>query len=215
MTSEWQNGADEVFRDDWPEEPTAVLTEWLPGNEDPARPTMVVATVDQSGAPDSRTQLLTAWDSSGFYAHSDSRARKIAQLEHDPRVAFTMHLAADAHQITVQGIASVADAEELEWAFAHRSPYLQQLAWQNTVEFASLPRLDRVKAWEDFQTDHPEGFTAPPTWTGSLIRPLRITFWVGSTITASRRVEYTRPASAVALGESLDASSWTVTQLAG
>lgn len=212
MTSEWQRGGgDTVVRDDWPEEPTPVLREWLPDNEDPARPTMVVATVDETGAPDGRTQLLTAWDASGFYLHSDDRARKVTQLAHEPRISLTMHLGADAHQITVQGVADPADAEELEWAFAHRSPYLQQLAWQNTVEFARLPRLDRVKAWEDFQADHLDGFTAPPTWTGHLVRPTRITFWVGSTVTASRRVEYTR---SVPLGPLAD-SSWTVTQLAG
>ena len=211
MTSEWQNGSDEVFRDDWPDDPTPVLTEWLPDNEDQARPVITVATVDESGAPDSRTQLLTAWDADGFYLHSDSRARKIGQLANDPRVSLTMHLGADAHQITVQGVAEIADAAELEWAFAHRSPYLQQLAWQNTVEFASLPRLDRVKAWEDFHADHAEGFTAPPTWTGFLVRPRRITFWVGSTVTASRRVEYARDT----VGEELAESVWTVTQLAG
>ncbi len=214
MTSEWQTGGgDTVFRDDWPDEPTPVLLDWLPDNEDPARPTMVVSTVDETGAPDGRTQLLSAWDASGFYLHSDARARKIAQLANDPRISLTMHLAADAHQISVQGVAEVAEPAELEWAFERRSPYLQQLAWQNTVEFASLPRLDRVKAWEDFQADHPEGFTAPPTWTGYLVRPSRITFWVGSTVTASRRVEYSRPASSLA--EPLGTSAWTVTQLAG
>lgn len=213
MTSEWQNGGAETFRDDWPAGPTPVLTEWLPSNDDPARPTMVVATVDETGAPDGRTQLLTAWDSAGFYLHTDARARKVAHLERDPRISLTMHLAADAHQISVQGIAEFADAAELEWAFVNRSPYLQQLAWQNTIEFASLPRLDRVKAWEDFQADHPEGFTPPPTWTGFLVRPTRITFWVGSTVTASRRVEYSRPTSSLA--EDLDSSAWTVTQLAG
>jgi pyridoxamine 5'-phosphate oxidase len=214
MTSEWQNGGgDTVFRDDWPDEPTPVLREWLPENEDPARPLMTVATLDETGAPDSRTQLLSAWDGDGFFWHSDSRARKITQLARDPRISLTLHLPADARQLTVQGVAQLADSAELEWAFTRRSPYLQQLAWQNTVEFASLPRLDRVKAWEDFRADHPEGFTPPPTWTGYVVRPTRITCWVGSTVTASRRVEYSRPASA--LSEALDGSSWTVTQRAG
>lgn len=213
MTSEWQAGGAGGFRDDWPEDPTPVLTEWLPDNEDPSRPTMVVATVDESGAPDSRTQLLSAWDARGFFAHSDSRARKMAQIANDPRVALTIHLGADAHQITVQGVASIADPDELTWAFERRSPYLQQLAWQNTIEFASLPRRDRVNAWNDFHADHPEGFTPSPTWTGFVVRPTRITLWVGSTVIASRRMEYTRSASA--LGEGLGASTWTVTQLAG
>ncbi len=214
MTSEWQiGGGDATFRDDWPTGPLPILFEWLPANDDPARPLMVVATLDETGAPDSRTQLLTAWDGLGFYLHTDARARKVAQLANDPRISLTMHLPADAHQITVQGHAEVADADEREWAFEHRSPYLQQLAWQNTVEFASLPKLDRVSAWEAFHADHPEGFTAPPTWTGFLVRPSRITFWVGSTVTASRRVEYSRPTSS--RGEPLDSSMWMVTSLAG
>ena len=211
MTSEWRNGGDKGFRDDWPDRPHEVLAEWLPSNEEPARPPMTVATVDESGAPDSRTALLSAWDDQGFYLHTDARARKVAQLEHDPRVSLTLHLPAAARQITVQGVASPAPVEELEWAFEHRSPYLQQLAWQNTIEFASLPRLDRVSAWEAFQADHPEGFTPPPTWTGFLVRPSRLTFWVGSAVTASRRVEYSRGG-----GTSTEAGSgWVVTQLAG
>ena len=211
MTSEWRNGGDKGFRDDWPDRPHEVLAEWLPSNEEPARPPMTVATVDESGAPDSRTALLSAWDDQGFYLHTDARARKVAQLERDPRVSLTLHLPAAARQITVQGVASPAPVEELEWAFEHRSPYLQQLAWQNTIEFASLPRLDRVSAWEAFQADHPEGFTPPPTWTGFLVRPSRLTFWVGSAVTASRRVEYSRSG-----GTSTEAGSgWVVTQLAG
>ncbi len=207
MSSEWRDGGENGFRDDWPDAPDEVLAEWLPSNEDPARPLMTVATVDESGAPDSRTTLLSAWDEHGFYLHTDARSRKVAQLERDPRVSLTLHLPAAARQITVQGVASRAPAEELEWAFEHRSPYLQQLAWQNTVEFASLPRIDRISAWEAFQADHPEGFTAPPNWTGFVVRPSRITFWVGSTVTASRRVEYSR-------GTTGD-GDWAVTQRAG
>ena len=208
MTAEWQNGnGDAFFRDDWPADPLEVLREWLPENDDPARPLMTVATVDETGAPDSRTQLLTAWDEQGFYLHTDSRSRKVAQLAQEPRISLTMHLPTAARQLTVQGVAEVADAAELDWAFTHRSPYLQQLAWQNTVEFASLPRLDRVTAWEAFAADHPEGFTPPPTWTGYLVRPSRLTFWVGSAATASRRIEYSRSTDAP--------SGWVVSQLGG
>ncbi len=211
MSSEWRSAAaGDLVYDDWPTEPSPVLEDWLPFNEDPARPTMVVASLDESGFPDSRTVLLSAWDGLGFFLHTDSRSRKVAQLRRDPRVALTIHLPADAHQITVQGRAEPAPADELTWAFAHRSPYLQQLAWQNTVEFASLGRDDRVRAWEEFQAAHPEGFTAPPTWTGFRVRPSRITFWVGSALTASRRTEYAREDD----GPLAD-SAWTRRQLAG
>lgn len=211
MRSEWQLGGGEpVFRDDWPSDPWVVVGAWLPDNSDPARPVMTVSTVDGSGAPDGRIQLLTSWSTDGFAFHTDSRSRKVAQLTGDPRVALTIHLAADARQITLQGVAVPTDADERTQAYASRSPYLQQLAWQNTVEFASLPGLDRVSAWESFAADHPDGLTAPPTWAGYRVVPSRLTFWVGSTHTASRRTEYTRAP------ESGDVDAgWTVTTLAG
>lgn len=214
MRSEWQlGGGAPVFRDDWPADPWVVVAEWLPDNDDPARPLMTVSTVDASGAPDGRIQLLTSWSTAGFAFHTDSRSRKVAQLAADPRVALTMHLPADARQITVQGVAEPTDDAERARSYANRSPYLQQLAWQNTVEFASLPGLDRVSAWEGFAADHPEGLTAPPTWAGYRVVPSRLTFWVGSTHTASRRTEYTRSVDATADAEA--GSGWTVATLAG
>lgn len=194
-----------------PVDPWELLEAWLPGNDDPARPVMTLATVTPDGLPDARTLLLSEVDASGFYFHTDSRSRKVAQLTADPRVALMLHLPADLHQLTVQGVAEPAPDDELRAAFRARSPYLQQLAWQNTVEFAGLPLADRVASWRDFLRDHDDGFGQPPTWTGYLVRPTRLTFWVGSPHTASRRIEYTRETGADAAAD----RPWTVTLLAG
>lgn len=192
------------IRDDWPEDPWGLLAEWLPANDDPVRPAMTLATVGDGG-PDARTLLLSEWDEQGFYFHTDSRSRKARQLAADGRVALTLHFPDRARQLTVLGHAEPAPAEEQRRAFRARSPYLQQLAWQNTVEFAGLPLAERLKAWSLFRDDHADGFGQPPTWTGYLVRPTRITFWIGSPDTASRRTEYSRGAD----------GSWTVSLLAG
>lgn len=194
---------DAEIRDDWPADPRELLAEWLPSNDDPARPVMTLATV-ADGVPDARILLLTEWDDEGFYFHTDARSRKVAHLAAHPAVALVLHDAARARQLTVQGIAEPAAPEELRRAFRARSPYLQQLAWQNTREFAGLPLADRIAAWSAFRADHADGFGQPPTWTGYLVRPTRLTFWIGSPDTASRRTEYAR-----------DGEGWTVSLLAG
>lgn len=195
---------DAEVRDDWPEDPWELLAEWLPPNDDPVRPVMTLATAE-NGIPDARTLLLSEWDEHGFYFHTDTRSRKVRQLAADGHVALMLHFPERARQLTVQGVAEPAPAEEQRRAFQFRSPYLQQLAWQNTVEFAGLPLADRLKAWSLFRDDHADGFGQPPTWTGYLVRPTRITFWIGSPDTASRRIEYT-------LGSD---GAWTVSILAG
>lgn len=195
-----------------PVDPWQLLRGWLPANDDPARPTMTLATAGADGQPDARTVLLSEFDDEGFFFHVDSRSRKVRQLAENPRVALMLHLPADLHQLTVQGAVSLAAPDELQRAFQARSPYLQQLAWQNTVEFAGLPLTDRLASWRTFLHDHDDGFGQPPTWTGYVVRPTRLTFWVGNPDTASRRTEYARPsADSPGAGD----PAWTVTLLAG
>jgi pyridoxamine 5'-phosphate oxidase len=186
-------------------DPFELLADWLPANDDPARPLMTLSTVSSSGYPDARTVLLSEFDDLGLYFHTDSRSRKVLDLTANPRAALT--IVWPGRQLVVQGDAARASAEEQDSAYARRSRYLQQLAWQNTDEFAALPLDARLAAWASFGEQHPDGTLQPPaTWTGFVVRPLRITFWEGRPDTAGIRTEYTRTASA---------PEWTTTVLAG
>lgn len=187
-----------------PGDPWELLRAWLPANDDPARPTMTLATVTPDGRPDARIVLLSEYDDEALYFHTDSRSRKVGQLAEHPDVALVLHIAERRHQLTVQGTASPAPPEELRRAYRARSDYLKQLAWQNTVEFAGLPLDDRVSSWARFRDEHADGFGQPPTWVGYRVVPRRLTFWLGSDDTASRRTEYT-----------LTPEGWAVSVLAG
>jgi pyridoxamine 5'-phosphate oxidase len=187
-----------------PADPWTLVDAWLPANDEPARPTMTVATLDD-GRPDARIQLLSAFDHDGFLFHTDARSRKVAQLAADPAVALVLHLAADLHQLVVQGRAEPAGAEADAIAYARRSPYLQQLAWQNTAEFATLSLGGRRASWAAFAADHPDGLAPAPTWIGYRVVPTRLTFWQGDPDTASRRIEYA----------ARDDGGWTVSVRAG
>jgi pyridoxamine 5'-phosphate oxidase len=166
-----------------------LLQDWLPSNDDPDRPPMTVSTVTAEGAADARTLLLTAFDSTGFYFHTDIRSRKVAQLAANPAVALTL-VWDFQRQLVVQGAAEVAAADEIAEAYRTRSAYLQQLAWLNTAEFAQLPRDERQLRWRSFADTRPDGYAQPSTWTGYLVRPWRVTFWHGDPDTSSLRIEY-------------------------
>ncbi|MFT4136835.1 pyridoxal 5'-phosphate synthase [Microbacterium sp.] len=174
-----------------PADPLALAREWIPASVHPG-PLMTLATIDEDGLPDARSVLLTELDADGFHFHTDLASRKVAQLRAHPEVALCIPLVAEARQLTVQGRAREADAAELARAYAARPPYLQQLAWLNSHEFAELPQPERVSRWQAFAAAHPDGFAQAPGWTGFVVEPVRMTFWFGSTETASRRLEYRR-----------------------
>jgi pyridoxamine 5'-phosphate oxidase len=189
-----------------PVEAFALLTEWLPTNEDHARPLIALATVDAEGRPDSRSVLLSEFNGGGFFVHTDARSRKVADVAAHPEVAFSIAWPADLRQLTVQGVARRASAEEESVAYARRSRYLQVLAWLNSPEFALLSSAEREEEWAAFDAAHTEGTLTPPdTWLGFVIEPTRITFWNGSLLTASRRTEYRRAAD----------GTWSTTILPG
>lgn len=163
-----------------------LLVEWLPANDDPNRPRITLSTAE----PDARTLLLSEFDEQGFYFHTDSRSRKVAQLAADPRVALTFLWPDFTRQLVVLGTAEIAPPAEQEHAYRARSPYLKQLAWLNSLEFAQLPLEERRAQWAAF-TDDPDDLEPPETWVGFLVRPHRLTFWQGDPEAASRRTEFT------------------------
>lgn len=180
----------------------SLLADWLPANEVLERPQLILSTVSASGEPDARTVLLTEFDDEGLYFHTDSRSRKVRDISLAPAVAMTFLWPNFTRQLVVQGVASVAPADELLSAFEGRSPYLKQLAWLNSPSFAQLPLDERRAQWSAFSLD---GHLQPPeTWTGFIVRPTRLTFWESDAEAASRRTEYT-----------LADGAWEVTYLAG
>jgi pyridoxamine 5'-phosphate oxidase len=183
----------------------ASLREWLPGDEEPDRPCVQLATVDASGRPDLRTLLLSAWDEEGFVVHTDATSRKAAQLAAHPAVALAVVWPGSSRQLVARGTAEPADADAVAAGFAGRSPYLKQLAWQNTADLARQPREERVRRWRAFQAEQdPAALEPSPTWIGFRIRPDRLTFWESDADGPSHRVEYT-----------VDGDGWAVTHLPG
>ncbi|MCS5722460.1 pyridoxamine 5'-phosphate oxidase family protein [Herbiconiux sp. CPCC 203407] len=184
-------------------DPFELLADWLPANDDPARPLMTLGTVSPDGFPDARTVLLSEFDERGLHLHTDSRSRKVGDLAATPRASLT--LVWPGRQIVVQGVVSRVRAEQEHAAYARRSRYLQLLAWLNTDEFAALPLEERLAAWAAYGEEHPS-LAAPETWVGFVVEPVRLTFWEGRPETAGIRTEFRR--------DGLEAA-WSVTTLAG
>lgn len=186
-----------------PEEVVRLLAQWLPANDDPDRPAVTLATVDATGAPDARTVLLSELDTDGLYFHTDANSRKVAQLTAHPTVALVARWTEPLRQLVVRGLAERADRAETDRAYAHRSRYLQQLAWVNTPAVAELAEDDRRAAWDAFTDEHPS-LDPPASWIGFLVRPTSVTFWTGDPTSVSHRQEH-----------QLTDGTWTVSELPG
>lgn len=184
----------------------AALEDWLPPNDEAERPGVQLATVDDAGRPDLRTVLLSEWDERGLVFHTDTASRKAAHLAARPLAAMLLLLRGATRQLSLQGGVVPHDPAAAERAYARRSPYLQQLAWQNTAATARLPHAERVGAWRRFRDDREGGPLRPPdTWGGFVLQPHRVTFWEADPDGPSHRIEHRRTAG----------GAWTMHHLPG
>ncbi|MEV7693114.1 pyridoxamine 5'-phosphate oxidase family protein [Microbacterium sp. NPDC089189] len=186
------HATDPVQSDHPADDPLALAGSWVPADGED-RMLMTLATIDPDGFPRTRTVMLSEFDGERFFFHTDAASRKVADLAADPKVALTLLWPGFTRQIVVQGTAAIAPASEAAAAYEARSPYLRQLAWLNTDEFAQNSRAVREQRWAEFAV-HNAAPAQPAGWMGYAVTPHRFLFWVSNPRTASRRVEYTRTA---------------------
>lgn len=182
--------SDPVQSDTPVDDPLALAAAWVPAQGED-RMLMTLSTAGVDGFPRSRTVMLSEFDGERFFFHTDAQSRKVADLEADDRVSLTLLWPGFTRQLVVQGRAEPAPPTEIAEAYAARGPYLRQLAWLNTVDFARMPRERREAAWAEWAAEHPEA-DQPGGWVGYGVEPERLLFWVSHPAAASRRVEYVR-----------------------
>lgn len=174
-----------------PADPIALLTAWLPHDEDPVRPTATLATVDADGMPNARTVLLSSFANGRAAFHTDATSTKARELREEPVAALALFWGDLGRQVVLRGPVVRTSAETDRLAFSRRSRYLQLLAWMNTPDTARAPRAARERAWSEFDAEH-QVLSPPHNWVGYELIPDSLIFWEGSARGPGRRVRYTR-----------------------
>lgn len=180
-------GAD-VGADERVDDPLDLLDRWLSrvdagaasgqGTDFLSTPLMALATVDAEGYPRVRHVLLSAYDRGRLHFHTDERSAKAAQLAANPRAGATIVWPENARQLSVSGNVERESPQQSAHVYAHRTRYLQLLAWVNDPGLTDLDEDERRRRWAAFAAEHPT-LAPPPTWAGFVLVPELITFWRG------------------------------------
>ena len=168
------------------EDPLDLLDLWLArvggateGVDLTATPLMALATVDADGYPRVRHVLLSSYDRGRLHFHTDRRTAKATELAANPRAGATIVWPEIPRQLAVSGNVLLEAEDEQAIAYSRRTRYLQLLAWVNDAEVARRSEAERKRAWDAYDEGHPK-LEPPPTWTGYVLVPERITFWRGA-----------------------------------
>lgn len=208
-----------------PEDPLAVLKEWLDEAVErlqPHNPTaMTLATVDELGLPDARMVICRGFDAEAgwlvFYTDRDSR--KGRQLGHTPRATLVFYWDGLQRQVRIDGPVTDAPDEQSDAYFAARPVGAQLAAWASDQSRPLASRGELEERYREVRQrfgieadDGPPGDVArPPNWGGYRVWAERIELWVGRPNRLHDRAHYER--KLVRRGDGYAGEPWRATRL--
>jgi len=166
-------------------DPFALFDDWLAealASEPNDGNAMALATADGSGAPSVRMVLLKGHGPAlgGFVFYTNAESRKGGEIRANPQAALLFHWKSLRRQIRIEGTLSEVGADLADQYF-HSRPRASQLGSavsdQSRVLESRAAYLARVEA---LAQQFPEGseIPRPPHWTGFLLAPRAIEFWI-------------------------------------
>ena len=166
-------------------DPYALFDAWLAdafaGEPNDAN-AMALATADGTGAPSVRMVLLKGHGAElgGFVFYTNAESRKGGEIRQNPQAALLFHWKSLRRQVRIEGPLSEVSAKMADDYF-HSRPRVSQLgsaaSEQSRVLESREAYLARVEA---LAQQFPEGseIPRPPHWTGFLLAPKAIEFWI-------------------------------------
>lgn len=143
---------------------------------------MALATATPDGAPSVRMVLLKGWGAElgGFVFYTNVQSRKGAEVLANPQAALLFHWKSLRRQIRIEGPLTEVSVQMADDYF-HSRPRVSQLGSAASDQSRPLDsRATYLARVDELAATYPEGteIPRPPHWTGFLLTPRAMEFWI-------------------------------------
>ncbi len=162
------------------DDPFAIAQSWLEEatRSEPNDPNaMALATVDESGMPNTRMVLLKEIEPDGFVFYTNYGSVKAQELDASGKAAFVLHWKSLRRQIRVRGVVSREDGARADAYFASRSLQSRLGAWASAQSRPLESRAALMAKVAKLTISKGVNPPRPPFWGGYRLNPLEIEFW--------------------------------------
>ena len=139
-----------------------------------------VATVDSAGQPDNRMVLLKGLTEEGFVFYTNLESKKGKDLKANPKASMCFHWKSLQRQVRIQGSVALVDNQTADEYYNSRAYESRIGAWASTQSEVMQSRDEFEKKVEEFKKKYPDpnNVPRPSYWSGWLLSPYKIEFWM-------------------------------------
>ncbi|OBY27233.1 pyridoxamine 5'-phosphate oxidase [Leisingera sp. JC1] len=177
------------------DDPFAIARSWLAEAEQ-TEPNdanaIALATVDETGLPNSRMVLLKEIEDAAFVFYTNYGSAKAQELDHAGKAAFVMHWKSLRRQIRVRGTITREEGPQADEYYRSRSLKSRLGAWASKQSQPLDSRgtlMAEVAKVTAMKGPNPE---RPPFWGGYRLVPVEIEFWADGAFRLHDRFRWRR-----------------------
>jgi len=153
-----------------------------------------LATTNSKNEPSVRMVLLKGLNSKGFVFYTNLNSPKSQDLQKNPKASMCFHWKSLQRQIRISGNISQVTDVEADHYFNTR-PYDSRIgAWASDQSNIMKDRTELLKKIEDFKKKYNDqkNFPRPKHWSGWILSPSSIEFWLGDKYRIHERLRYNK-----------------------
>ena len=153
---------------------------------------VAVATSDNNSIPSVRMVLLKDFSKNGFIFYTNLDSKKSEDLKSNPNASMCFHWKSLLRQIRLVGKISEVSSDEADKYYNSRKYGSRIGAWASNQSKILKKREDLYKSIEKFKKKYPdtEEVPRPPHWSGWILKPQEIEFWLDGENRIHERLKY-------------------------
>ena len=153
---------------------------------------VAVATSDNNSIPSVRMVLLKDFSKNGFIFYTNLDSKKSEDLKSNPNASMCFHWKSLLRQIRLVGKISEVSSDEADEYYNSRKYGSRIGAWASNQSKILKKREDLYKSIEKFKKKYPdtEAVPRPPHWSGWILKPKEIEFWLDGENRIHERLKY-------------------------
>ncbi len=155
---------------------------------------LALATSGKGGIPSVRMVLLKDFNKKGFVFYTNLNSQKSTEIKLNPNVSMCFHWKSLLRQVRITGKISKVSETDADNYYNSRSYESRIGAWASNQSSILKSRENLLKLIQEFKNKYPneKNLPRPPHWSGWILAPKEIEFWLDGKNRIHERLRYTK-----------------------